>query len=267
MAPRIGLTTAPEVIDGRPVQALERAYVAAIAGAGGIPLLLPVLDPGQAEAMAAGLDGVFVTGGGDVDPSWYGCLPSPHLGPVDVSRDAWELALVRAGAARKLPVLGICRGAQVLNVAMGGTLVQHLPDVTELEHCVKDRCSVPVHSVEIDAASRLRTVVGGDVLGVNSLHHQAVDRVGDGLGAVARAEDGVIEAVESSGSSRMLGVQWHPELMTDDPRHAALFRWLVEEAVTSGAVPAAWRLVAPDSQEPARAVASPGTGLAATAAT
>jgi putative glutamine amidotransferase len=230
MAPRIGLTTSPEVLEGRAVQALEQAYVSAVAGAGGVPLLLPVLEHAQAEAVVGGLDGLLITGGGDVDPSWYGCPPSEHLGTVDAARDAWELALARAAVGNRLPVLGICRGAQLLNVAMGGTLVLHLPDVTDQQHCVEDRCSVPVHSVAVEVASRLRTIVGCDVLGVNSLHHQAADRVGTGLLAVALAEDGTIEAVESNGAHRLLGVQWHPELLTDDPSHAALFRWLVDEA-------------------------------------
>src|ERR687885_405944 len=110
MPARIGLTTSPEVLEGRPIQALERAYVDAVVGAGGLPVLLPVLEPGQAEAMAGGLDALLVSGGGDLDPSWYGCLPSPQLGTVDVARDAWELALVRSAATRALPVLGICRG-------------------------------------------------------------------------------------------------------------------------------------------------------------
>jgi len=229
-APRIGLTSSPGVIEDRLVATLERAYTAAILRAGSIPLYLPVLEPIHADAVVSGLDGVLLTGGGDVDPSWYGRQPSPDLGKVDAEQDSWEMALVGAALAAGIPMLGICRGSQVMNVALGGTLVQHLPDVTTLEHCVKERCTVPVHDVRVAGQSRLGTVVGGGWLGVNSLHHQAVEKLGDGLTAVAWAEDGTVEAVESEGPHRMLGVQWHPELLVDDLRHAALFDWLGREA-------------------------------------
>ena len=229
-APRIGLTSCPGVFEDRLVATIERAYTAAIVQAGGIPLYLPMLDPLQADAVASVLDGILLTGGGDVDPTWYGRQPSPNLGKVDAEQDSWEMALVRAGLAHNLPMLGICRGAQVMNVALGGTLVQHLPDITPLEHCDKDRCSAPVHDVVVAGSSRLRTILGVDVLGVNSLHHQAVEHLGDGLVPVAWAEDGTLEALESSGPQRMVGVQWHPELMVQDPSHGALFSWLAREA-------------------------------------
>ena len=239
-APRIGLTSCPGVFEDRLVATIERAYTAAIVHAGGIPLYLPMLDPLQADAVASVLDGILFTGGGDVDPTWYGRSPSPNLGKVDAEQDSWEMALVRAGLAHDLPMLGICRGAQVMNVALGGTLVQHLPDITSLEHCVKERCSTPVHDVVVDEASRLRAILGVGDLGVNSLHHQAVEELGEGLVPVAWAEDGTLEAIESSGTRRMIGVQWHPELMVQDPCHGALFSWLAEEASRplAGTVPA-----------------------------
>lgn len=230
MSPRIGLTTTPSVLENRPVASLNQSYVDAVVRAGGLPLVLPVLDPCLAEEVVAGLDGLLLTGGGDVDPSFYRRLPSADLGVIDMDLDRWELALAHAAAEHRIPVLGICRGSQVLNVARGGTLVQHLPDRTELEHCVKDRSALPVHGVRIDGGSRLRAVLGADVLGVNSLHHQGVDEVGEGLAAVAWADDGTVEAVESTGPHRMLGVQWHPELLVDEPRHASLFDWLAREA-------------------------------------
>ncbi|CAA9270639.1 MAG: Glutamine amidotransferase, class I [uncultured Acidimicrobiales bacterium] len=240
-APRIGLTSSPGVFEDRLVATLERAYTAAIVQAGCIPLYLPMLDPIQAEAVVSVLDGLLFTGGGDVDPTWYGRQPSPHLGPVNGEQDGWEMALVRAGLSHELPMLGICRGSQVMNVALGGTLVQHLPDTTTLEHCVKERCSSPVHDVVVDGRSRLGAVLGVESLGVNSLHHQAVEQLGDGLYPVAWAEDGTVEAVESSGPNRMIGVQWHPELLVDDARHAALFSWLAAEAgqPVSSTVPSA----------------------------
>ncbi len=229
MLPRIGLTTTPNVLNDRAVAALDRTYIDAVVRAGGLPFVLPVLDPTQAGPVVSGLDGILLTGGGDVDPSFYGSLPSPHLGTVDVELDRWELALARAGAAQGRPMLGICRGAQVMNVAMMGTLVQHLPEVTDVGHCVRERSTAEVHDVRIDGRSRLATVVDVEVLGVNSLHHQAVADVGDGLTPVAWAEDGVVEAVEGTGPNRMLGVQWHPELLAE-PRQRALFDWLSEEA-------------------------------------
>ncbi len=233
MVPRIGLTTSPTALEGRPVEALERVFVDAIDGVGAVPVILPVLDPARARSVVEGLDGMLFSGGGDVHPSWYNSLPSPHLGTVDPPRDAWEIALARAGVARGLPMMGICRGAQVINVALGGSLVQHLPDVTDLAHCVKEECSRPVHTVRIEGGSRLRTVVGTEVLGVNSLHHQAVAEVGDGLASVAWADDGTVEAVEGLARNRIFGVQWHPELMTASPGHGELFQWLAEESATS----------------------------------
>ena len=247
MLPRIGLTTSPSVLEGRSVEAVDRPYVSAVVEAGGLPVVLPVLDPSQAPAAVAGIDALLLTGGGDVDPAWYGSLPSPDLGKVDAARDGWEIALVRAAAARGLPVLGICRGAQLLNVAMGGTLEQHLPDVTDLRHCVDERCAEAVHDVHIGARSGLGAVVGTEVLGVNSLHHQAVADVGEGLVAVAWAEDGTVEAVEAAGgddNARMLGVQWHPELLTAMPGHGALFRWLCAEASVAAPLTASTVLAA-----------------------
>lgn len=230
MKPRIGLTTSPSLHENRFMEALERAYVTAIVQAGGVPFLLPVLDPGEIPTVAECLDGIFFTGGGDVDPTRYGAPESPHAAGVDAGRDAYELALARHGIERGFPMLGICRGCQVLNVAMGGTLVGHLPEVTDQDHCARERFAETVHTVDVRPGSRLHAVVGLTRVGVNSLHHQAVDRLGQGLVAVARADDGTIEALEGAGSCRVLGVQWHPELLPAEPGHAELFGWLVDEA-------------------------------------
>jgi putative glutamine amidotransferase len=230
MKPRIGVTSSPSLHEDRFLEALDRAYVTAVIRAGGLPFVLPVLEPEEVPAVLACLDGLFFTGGGDVDPARYADTASPHVQGLDPERDAYEIALARAAVSKGLPIFGICRGAQVLNVALGGTLVQHLPDVSEQRHCAKEQWAEAVHTVTVRPESRLRAVVGVDVLGVNSLHHQAVASVGGGLQPVAWAEDGTIEAVESLGLSRILGVQWHPETLVADASHVALFDWLVEEA-------------------------------------
>ena len=230
MRPRIGITTSPSLHRSPFLEALDRAYVSAVLRAGGVPFVLPVLDPREAPTVAASLDGILFSGGGDLDPALYGGVVGPDLHGVDAGRDAYELALVREGVELGLPMLGTCRGCQVLNVALGGTLVAHLPEVTDGRHCARDRWAEAVHSVTVLEGSRLRGVVGLDVLGVNSLHHQAVAQVGTGLRAVGWAEDGVIEVVEGVGVNRILGVQWHPELLPVLPGNAGLFGWLVEEA-------------------------------------
>lgn len=230
MKPRIGLTTSPSLHDSRFVEALERAYVTSVVQAGGIPFLLPVLDPAEVATVAESLDGIFFAGGGDLDPARYGAPQSRHAAGVDPGRDAYEMALARHGVGRGLPMLGICRGCQVLNVAMGGTLVPHLPEVTDQEHCLRERFAEAVHTVDVVPGSRLHAATGLARIGVNSLHHQAVDRVGDGLVVAARAHDGVVEAVEGTGTRQVLGVQWHPELLPAEPGHAELFGWLVEQA-------------------------------------
>jgi putative glutamine amidotransferase len=230
MKPRIGLTTTPEAVDGRPVEQVNRVYVDAVVRAGGVPFVLPVLEPGDAEPALLALDGLLLTGGGDVDPVRYGEAAVPEVYGVDPGRDAFETALVVAAAHAGLPVLGICRGAQILNVALGGTLLQHVPAVTGRDHCLRDRAEELVHEVRITAGTLLAATAGSIRIGVNSLHHQAVDRVGAGLRAVAWSDDGIIEGVESDGLGRFLGVQWHPELLAGHEAHERLFSWLVTEA-------------------------------------
>lgn len=237
MKPRVGITTSPGVHEQRFVEALERAYITAIVEAGAVPLVLPALDPSEVAAVLPCLDGVVLTGGGDVDPARYGAEPTDALVGVDAGRDAYELALVDAAVALGVPVLGICRGAQVLNVARHGTLVGHLPDVTSQPHRVEEKWGEVAHQVRVAGDSLLGRVIGGEALGVNTLHHQAVGVVGVDLQAVAWAEDGIIEAIEGRGPVRLLGVQWHPELLPGELRHRALFHWLVDEAARPHHVP------------------------------
>jgi putative glutamine amidotransferase len=228
--PRIGITSSPAVHENKSVEAINRTYVDAVLHTGGLPFLLPRVDPDDVDEVVAGLDGLLLSGGGDIDPAHYGEDPSPHVAGCHPEKDAFELALARAAIDLRLPLLGICRGHQVLNVALGGTLEQHLPDITEVEHRDRSRPAESIHEVVIDRASRLAMVMGTGRTGVNSLHHQAVAQPAPGLRPVAWGDDGVIEAVAGVGSRRALGVQWHPELLLGRPEHRALFDWLVQEA-------------------------------------
>ena len=197
-----------------PAVLLPAHYAEQVAGAGGIPVLLPPL-PGVAAAVDR-LDGLLFTGGGDIDPGRYGAAPHPRTGRVSVPRDAAELELLDAAMGAGLPVLGVCRGMQLVNVARGGTLCQHLPHGAGHTPAPGTFGS---HPVRVAAGTRLAGILGADGDGVHvpTAHHQAVDRLGAGLVATAWAEDGVIEAVEpsSAGDPFLLAVQWHPEAGTD----------------------------------------------------
>jgi putative glutamine amidotransferase len=230
MRPRIALTTTPETVDHTSVELVNRSYLDAVVHAGGIPFVLPVLDRGDAEAALAGFDGLLLTGGGDVEPARYGATPAPEDVGIDHGRDAFEVALVLAALRVGLPILGICRGCQVLNVALGGSLVQHIPAVTGRDHCRKGQDCEKVHKVDITPGSLFASVAGAIDIDVNSLHHQAVDRIGVGLQAVAWSDDGVVEGIEAVIPARLIGVQWHPELLLGDPVHERFFDWLVTEA-------------------------------------
>jgi gamma-glutamyl-gamma-aminobutyrate hydrolase PuuD len=226
MKPRIGVTMNPAVHEDRLIERVNRAYVEAVVRAGGLPFLLPIQEPEVAADILANLDGLLVIGGADVDPWCYGEEPVPEVYGVDPGRDVWEVALVAAAISARLPVLGVCRGEQVINVTYGGSLVQHLPRVTDEPHRLRGREREQAHPVGIDPDSTLAAIVGDEPLGVNTLHHQAVAEVGPGLRAVAWAPDGVIEAIEDAGGRPVVGVQWHPESLIDQPRHGLLFLWL-----------------------------------------
>jgi putative glutamine amidotransferase len=219
----------------QPELALGVVYARAVDGAGGLPVVLPPLEDAAVPALVDHLAGVCVSGGPDMDPAAYGAAPHPRLGPVEPELDAFELAVVRHADARGIPVLGICRGCQVLNVARGGTLHQHVPDV--VAGSIAHRQTAPgmetSHDIRIDRGSNLAEIVGPDDLDVNAFHHQAVDRLGRGLRAVAWAPDGIVEAIEGDGEALYLGIQWHVETLVHLPRHARLFEALV--AAASGA--------------------------------
>ncbi len=238
MAPVIGVTaTLRQDVDGvaqRPLGRFVRAdfdYVEGVAAAGGVPVVLPPLvEPRAAEALLDGMDGLLLSGGSDLDPAYYGEEPVPELGVTIPERDAFEIALLEHALGRNIPILGICRGMQVLNVALGGTLYQDLPSQMDhmvlLGHRQETPKWQPTHEVRVDEDSRIATIMGTAELKVNSYHHQAVKDLASGLVAVASSPDGVIEAVESTEPSKqwMIGVQWHAEAMRDaGPEHRKLF--------------------------------------------
>jgi putative glutamine amidotransferase len=219
--PRIGLSTYRERIQMGPLDrraaVLPETYLDSITAAGGMPLLLPPVDvAGGATAAVDALDALVLTGGADVDPSFYGADAHPKTRGTRTDRDAWEGALLEAALAADLPVLAICRGVQFLNAALGGTLHQHVPDIVgHEEHGHAGDVYNAIH-VKVEPGSRLQTIIGEDSV-VRCHHHQAVDQLGDGLVVTARADDGIVEAVEDPSRRFLLGVQWHPE-QGDDPR-------------------------------------------------
>ena len=234
--PRIGVAGATREVGGMPRTGVNAAYVQAVLAAGGLPILmLPELSPDQTTELFGDCDALLLTGGEDVDPARYHAAPHPKLGTVDPRRDANELALVAEARARDLPVFAICRGIQLLNVAFGGTLIQDLPSQRpgKIDHdppSPRDRRS---HRVTINEASRLAQILGETRFEANSFHHQAVDAVGEGLVATARAPDGVIEGLESADSEVwIVAVQWHPEelALDTDAADLKLFTALVSAA-------------------------------------
>ena len=222
---RIGITRCHRIAD----------YIEAVAASGAEPVVLEA-DHGP-QGLLKYLDGLVLSGGGDVDPALFGEAPHPAYSPAEEGRDAAEIALVHAALESKTPVLAICRGIQVLNVAAGGTLVQDIP--TEVRHSLAHRIDkpkdFPAHEVAVSPGSKLASLLGADasrpIVEVNSRHHQAVKAVAPGFHVTAKAIDGVIEALESDDRSAFcVGVQWHPENFGADSRFRQLFRGLIHAA-------------------------------------
>jgi len=226
--PIIGITAyAEEALWGvweAPAALIPLAYVQAIERAGGRPVLLPPTDDGIDETLAV-LDGLLFSGGSDLDPEAYGAEAHPETNGVRPERDQAELALLEAALARDMPVLAVCRGSQILNVALGGDLVQHLPEVVGHEQHKHTPGVFADHDVEVLPGTKLHALVG-DHAPVKSHHHQGYGRLGDGLREAAHAGDGTVEAIEDPERRFALGVLWHPEAGED----AALFEALVAEA-------------------------------------
>jgi putative glutamine amidotransferase len=241
-APLIGITTSV-TLDSMPERAyLNASYIRAVQQAGGVPILLPPqLEPWAREGLHAIIHGLLLTGGGDVDPARFDEAPHPATSDVSKERDDLEIDLAGRAIGAAVPVFAICRGLQVLNVALGGSLVQDIASerASALDHSQKARQRTarhePVHAVTVADGTRLEAILGGREVTVNSFHHQALRRLGRGLQAVAWAPDDTVEGVEMPDAPALVvGVQWHPEeLVERDPAARNLFRALVEAAATT----------------------------------
>lgn len=217
--PIIAITATSEIVrDVRRIR-LNAAYVRAVEQAGALPLVIPPLSAGaDATALLDVAGGLLLTGGEDVDPSRYHVAPRPETGNPNEARDSTEISLVIAAKRRAMPTLAICRGVQLLNVALGGSLVQDIPAERPggVDHDPESARDARVHDVEVESHSRLARSLEATELRVNSFHHQALDRVADGFQVSAHAPDGIIEGLEWKGSDWWaVGVQWHPEELTD----------------------------------------------------
>jgi len=239
-APLIGVTTSVTVGTYPERAYVNAAYLDAVQQAGGVPVLLaPQLGAAARAALLARIDGVLLTGGGDVDPARFGEPRHPTVSEVSPARDALEVDLTHWALANGRPLLAICRGLQVLNVALGGTLHQDIPSdlASPLDHSQKalqqGRRDQPVHHVKVQEGSRLARILGALELDVNSFHHQALKALGRGLTPVAWSPDGIVEGAETAGGERfVVGVEWHPEeLIGHDPPARNLFAALVRAAL------------------------------------
>jgi gamma-glutamyl-gamma-aminobutyrate hydrolase PuuD len=231
--PLIGITTGRDS-QRREFYSIRHDYVRSIELAEGIPVVLVPGDTAGLPGLLDRLDGLVLTGGVDVAPELYGETPHPSVSAVNAERDLFETTILRNALARDLPVLGICRGLQLLNVVRGGSLIQDIPSETAsaISHDPPGQARDAIaHSVEIVPGTVLSGLLGAGSLEVNSFHHQAAARLGSGLTVSARSEDGIVEGIEISGARFVLAVQWHPESFWKElERFGELFRGLVREA-------------------------------------
>ncbi len=232
--PVIGVTASR---DERGTLSVGREYLESVLRAGGLPLIVPYVEGDEPiREIAERIDGLLLTGGGDIDPAWFGEEPIPGLGWVDPGRDHLEIFLIRRMLEERKPILAICRGCQILNVAAGGDMFQDLYRQREdlLQHQQKAPRSHLSHSVEVAEGSLLHRIAGSTDIKVNSFHHQAVRKLAPGFIACATAKDGVIEGVESVRHPFVLGVQWHPEhLVETDAVSRRLFEAFVQAAASA----------------------------------
>ena len=232
--PIIGITsTISKNKAGSNLSSIGQAYIHAIQQAGGLPLVIPIgIALSDIEALTSHLDGILFTGGGDIETGYFGGENHPKVSGVIPERDQLEFELLRTALEIDLPLLAICRGIQVLNVGLGGTLYTHIQD--QLPDAIKhdwypdyprDRIA---HTVSVAPSSKLHQILGDSEVPVNSLHHQGIDKIGQGLKPIATAPDGLVEAVEVASARFALGVQWHPECLPDSLPMQQLFRAFID---------------------------------------
>ena len=239
MNPIIGITSRQPIIktSGGDLEAhvVNKVYTDAVIRSGGTPITLPPVAPGEAPHIIDRIDGLVLSGGGDIDPSFYDGAVNDEMYAIDPRRDQFEFALVREAQLRRLPLLAICRGLQVLNVALGGSLIEDIPsEIGSTDHAIRGPEVVDCHqTVAIEPASLVAEAIGSTEACVNSIHHQAVRHVAPGFRAAGWTADGVVEVLDPDDHTwPVLAVQWHPEYLAvnDDEASIALFTGLVEAA-------------------------------------
>lgn len=231
--PLIGITTRNgKDGDGHPLTALQHSYIKAVMQAGGLPIMIPNILPEEDFLdLYSRLNGILFSGGGDVSLKYFSGSDHPRIGEVDESRDTTEITLMRAAVNDGKPILGICRGAQVMNVALGGTLYTHIYDQLKgaLDHAYPgDLRRALVHTVNVDETTRSAEIFGETLLNVNSLHHQGLKDIAPVLKVAGYAPDGLVEIVEIPDHPYAVAVQWHPEWLTDQPAMQRLFKSFVD---------------------------------------
>ncbi|WP_059103094.1 gamma-glutamyl-gamma-aminobutyrate hydrolase family protein [Shouchella shacheensis] len=233
--PIIGISSSVETHNNIPSVLVHEAYIQSVIEAGGVPVVLPLGSVEMAKEWMSLCDGLLLSGGEDIDPHSFQADPSPQLKTTNGKRDKLEIELTRIAQKQQTPILGLCRGITLLNVALGGTVIQDIPtkNPKAINHYQQAARPEATHGIHIDSNSRLYQVLGRSSTRVNSMHHQAIDELAPTLKAVATAPDGVIEAVEGTEESPLLwGVQWHPDEMAgEDPSMARLFKEFVIECI------------------------------------
>lgn len=235
MKPLIGITTnQSHNVYWQPTITLMQSYVNAVTQAGGVPVLIPsLIEEDGWDAVYSRLDGILFSGGGDISLEHFSGQPHPRIDDVDLARDSIELNFVNAAASDGKPFLGICRGCQVVNVALGGTLFTHIPDQLPdaLDHDYPgNKRTILVHEVKIEEGTHIAEIYGEPIIRVNSLHHQGLKDIAPSLRAAGHASDGLVEAIELPDHRFGLAVQWHPEWLTDQEPTRKLFRKFIEAA-------------------------------------
>jgi putative glutamine amidotransferase len=235
MKPLIGITTnQSHNVYWQPTITLMQSYVNAVTQAGGVPVLIPsLIEEDGWDAVYSRLDGILFSGGGDISLEHFSGQPHPRIDDVDLARDSIELNFVNAAASDGKPFLGICRGCQVVNVALGGTLFTHIPDQLPdaLDHDYPgNKRTILVHEVKIEEGTHIAEIYGEPFIRVNSLHHQGLKDIAPSLRVAGHASDGLVEAIELPDHRFGLAVQWHPEWLTDQEPTRKLFRKFIEAA-------------------------------------